>query len=72
MKTKSNLEGEVKRLTKVLKAVTKKVDLQADKISNTSWESKQLELDLVHEKMNANLQNTKLPPPTKTKTKTRN
>jgi len=78
MKTKSELEAEVKRLTKDLKAATKRVDLQVERkldhevsMQQLRNQSKQLELDLAREKFSdKKLQNTKkAPPPSEIKKK---
>jgi uncharacterized protein YqiB (DUF1249 family) len=74
MKTKTDLKAEVKRLVKELKASTKKVDSQVEKklehafsLQELKNKSKQLELDLVREKLlEKKLQTKKAPPPPKT------
>ena len=76
MKTKSDLDKKVKKLTKDLKGATKQVALKVDKkldhelsILKLRNENKQLEIDLVREKLQDKFQTRKDPPPTKTKAK---
>jgi hypothetical protein len=74
MKTKTDLQTEVKNLTKDVKALTKNVDTLFQKkldhepsIQKLRNESKQLELDLVHadklQNKKAQASNTKKAPP---------
>lgn len=74
MKTKTELDSSIKQLNKDLVSVTKRVDLQVEKkldhelsLQELKNSSKQLELDLVRERLNDKLQNRKAPPATKTK-----
>ena len=69
MKTKSNLDDKVKKLTKDLKGATKQVALKVDRkldhelsMLKLRNENKQLEIDLVREKLQDKLQTRKAPP----------
>jgi predicted nucleic acid-binding Zn-ribbon protein len=71
MKTKAGLQAEVRDLTKDLKALTKKMDMQLQKkldhelsIQKLRNDSKKLELELVREKLNDKFEIKKATPST--------
>ena len=76
MKTKSDLDDQIKKLGKDLKGATKQVELKVDKkldhelnMLKLKNENKQLELDLVQVKLQDKLESRKAPPPATKTTK---